>query len=291
MNPFFRWLDNHSAGFFYTLFFLPSIILPVFLGLFLFLGNFFNLAFLVDFVSSVSNLVYNAKNVMFLFILYYFLFFSFLFVVGHFETLYAKILDLHKIHLSTTSDFYLLRFFIDKKKQISKITETEKDKNRLIMLRVLSEHLEDNIENIIESGACYTPKSDNYFEYRWNREKNKYTKFNVCWDFIREEAKKENNEHCSRALSYYEHLGKFYHKNCVDGFIPQPIEQNPWNSDFDDEECIKQSYLQEIFDLHLSDKEMKYFFDESLVDEDLLKIYRDVCFLTEARSVKESITG
>lgn len=286
MNPFLKWLDEHFTGIFLTFFFFPVIYGLFWVVLFL-LENFFNIPFLSEIINCLISFFPSHKHEI---VLYYFFVILLSFLIGHIVDMHKKNLEMKKLHLSTTSDFYLLRFFIDKKKQISKIMETEQDTNNLIMLKVLSDHLENNIENIIKSGGHYKFTSNNFFEYRWDREENKYTKFNVGWDFICKEAKKENDEYCSRALSHYECLGKFYHKNCVDGFIPQPIEQNPWNSDFDDEECIKQSYLQEIFDLHLSDKEMKYFFNLPL-DDNLLKIYHDVCFLTEARSVKESITG
>ena len=286
MNPLLKWLDEHFTGIFFTFFFFP-VIYGLFMGTLTLLKTFFNIPFLPEIINYLIFFLPIHKHQI---VLYYLLCFIFLCLVGHIIDLHKENLKIKKKSLSTSADFDLLRLFLDKKKEILKKMKTEQDANNLIMLKVLSDHLESNIENIIKSGGRYKFTSNNFFEYRWNREENKYTKFNVGWDFIYHEAKKENNEHCSRALSYYEHLGKFYHENCVDGFIPQPIEQNPWNSDFDDEECIKQSYLQEIFDLHLSDKEMKYFFNLPL-DDNLLKIYHDVCFLTEARSVKESITG
>ena len=287
MHPFLKWLDRHSIGIFYTFFFLP-IIYALFVGMLLLLENFFNIPFLPEIINFL--IIFAIDNA-YKSVLYYVLCFGFLYLVGHIIDLHKENLEIKKKSLSTSADFDLLRLSVDKKKEIFKKIETEQDANNLTMLKVLLDHLESNIENIIKSAGRHKFTSNNFFEYRWNREENKYTKFDVGWEFIYNEAKKEIDEECSRTLSHHEYLGEFYHKNCLDGFIPQPIEEDMWDFELDDEEYFKQLTLQKIYNLHLSDKEMKYFFDEPLVGEDLLKIYRDVYFLLEARRVKENITG
>lgn len=291
MHPFLKWLDEHSIGIFYTFFFFP-VIYALFVGMLVLLENFFNIPFLPEIINCLIIFIPNNMQKYVLYYgLYYLLYFLFAYLISHIIYLHKENLKIKKKSLSTSADFDLLRLSVDKKKEIFKKIETEQDANNLTMLKVLLEHLESNIENIIKSGGRHKFTSNNFFEYRWNQEENKYTKFDVGWKFIYNEAKKEIDEECSRTLSHHEYLCEFYHKNCLDGFIPQPIEENMWNFDLDDEEYFKQLNFQEIFDLHLSDKEMKYFFDESLVGEDLLKIYRDVYFLSEARRVKENITG